>query len=71
MKLFDRFFENSARKIAQTSSRRGLLKTIGGGLVGGALIPLLPVARAADGAPKHPQDAGDPSSCDYWALLCG
>ena len=70
MKLFDRFFENSARKVAQTSSRRGLLKTLGGGLVGGALIPLLPVARAAekaaDRAPKHPQDAGDPASCDYW-----
>jgi len=66
MKLFDRFFERSARKVAQTSSRRGLLKAIGGGLVGGSLIPLLPVARAADAPPKMPQDAGDPSSCDYW-----
>ena len=66
MKLFDQFFEHSARKIAQTSSRRGLLKTIAGGLVGGALIPLLPVARATEGAPKLPQDAGDPASCDYW-----
>ena len=48
MIFFDRFFENSARKVAQTSSRRGWLKTLGGGLVGSALIPLLPVARAAD-----------------------
>jgi len=68
MKFFDRFFESSARKVAQTSSRRGWLKTLGGGLVGSALIPLLPVARAADegGQAKLPQDAGDPSSCDYW-----
>ena len=68
MKYFDRFFESSARKVAQTSSRRGLLKLLGGSLVGGATIPLLPVARAADesGQAKHPQDAGDPASCDYW-----
>jgi methylamine dehydrogenase light chain len=70
MNLFDRLFEKSARTIAQRSSRRGLLKTLGGGLVGGTLIPLLPVARAAesmpDNTPKAPQDEGDPTSCDYW-----
>lgn len=70
MNLFDRIFEKSARTIAQRSSRRGILKTLGGGLVGGALIPLLPVARAADSTPdspsKLPQDEGDPTSCDYW-----
>ena len=65
MKIFDQFFEKSARKVAQRSSRRGLLKVLGGGLVGGALIPLLPVARGAADA-KAPQEAGDPSDCDYW-----
>jgi len=69
MKFFDRFFETKARKVAQKSSRRGLLKVLGSGLVGGAVIPLLPVARASDGSGmKLPQDAdaGDATSCDYW-----
>lgn len=68
MKFIDRLFEKSARSVAQQSSRRGFLKRLGATLVGGATIPLLPVARAAEGAPKLPQDAdaGDPTSCDYW-----
>ncbi len=66
MKFFDHFFEKASRGVAQRSSRRGLLKTLGGGLVGGAMIPLLPVARAAEAGPKAPQDEGDASSCDYW-----
>lgn len=66
MKLLDHFFEKSARRIAQKSNRRGLLKSLGGGLVGGAFLPLLPVARASEGAPKAPQDSGDATSCDYW-----
>jgi methylamine dehydrogenase light chain len=66
MKFIDRLFEKSARSVAQQSSRRGFLKRLGATLVGGAAIPLLPVARAAD-SPKLPQnDAGDPASCDYW-----
>ncbi|MCV6614870.1 MAG: methylamine dehydrogenase (amicyanin) light chain [Cellvibrionaceae bacterium] len=69
MSLFDRFFEKTARRKAQTGSRRGFIKGLGAALVGTSTIPLLPVARAADGAnPKLPQDieAGDPASCDYW-----
>ena len=62
MKFFDHFFEKASRGVAQRSSRRGLLKTLGGGLVGGAMIPLLPVARAAEAGPKAPQDEGDASS---------
>ena len=65
MKIFDRFFENAARSLAQRSSRRGFLKALGVGLVGGASLPLLPVARA-DAPAKSPQDSGDASSCDYW-----
>ena len=66
MKFFDQFFEKTARGVAQKSSRRGILKALGGGIVGGAMIPLLPVARAAEATPKAPQDEGDASSCDYW-----
>lgn len=67
MNFLDRLFEKSARRIAQNSPRRGALKKIGGMLVGGAAIPLLPVARAsAAETTKLPQEEGDPSSCDYW-----
>ena len=67
MRFFDKFFEKSARSVAQNSSRRGILKKLGVTILGGAAIPLLPVARAADN-PSYPQDdaAGDPASCDYW-----
>ncbi len=67
MKWLDKLAEKSARKIAQQSSRRSLLKGLGALLVGSASIPLLPVARANQ-QPKEliPQGAGDPASCDYW-----
>jgi methylamine dehydrogenase light chain len=64
--FFDRWFERKARTTAQRSSRRGLLKTFGTALVGMSGVPLLPVARADAPAAKHPQDEGDPTSCDYW-----
>ena len=64
MKIFDRLFEQQARQLAQRSSRRGLLKGLGGLLVGGAAVPLLPVSRVH--AAEKPMDKGDPSSCDYW-----
>lgn len=67
MNFFDKVFEQRSRQLAQRSSRRGLLKGLGAILVGGASIPLLPVARAsgAEGAGR-PTEEGDPSSCDYW-----
>ena len=46
MKFLDRLFERQTRQLAQRSSRRGMLKGLGGLLVGGATVPLLPVARA-------------------------
>ena len=64
MKIFDRLFEKQARHLAQRSSRRGLLKGLGGLLVGGAAVPLLPVSRAH--AAEKPVDEGNPSRCDYW-----
>jgi methylamine dehydrogenase light chain len=66
MKLVDRLFEQKTRQLAQRSSRRGLLKTLGGLLVGAGAIPLLPVARAAAETPARPVEEGDPASCDYW-----
>ncbi len=64
MNFIDKMFEQRTRDLAQRSSRRGLLKGLGGLLVGGAAIPLLPVARAA--GPEHPVEEGDPADCDYW-----
>ncbi len=68
MNWLDKLMEGSARRVAQHSSRRGMLRGLGSMLVGTAALPLLPVARAsaADGAPGMPADPGDPASCDYW-----
>ena len=67
MNFFDRLVEQRSRQLAQGSSRRGLLKGLGAMLVGGASMPLLPVARAAGGeGAARPVEEGDPSSCDYW-----
>jgi methylamine dehydrogenase light chain len=74
---FDKSIERLTRRMAQTGSRRGLLRQLGGLMVGAAAVPLLPVARAS-ALPAHaghsvppistgnPQDPGDPNSCDYW-----
>ncbi|MBE5074721.1 methylamine dehydrogenase (amicyanin) light chain [Erythrobacteraceae bacterium E2-1 Yellow Sea] len=75
----DKWIEKSGRNIAKRTSRRGIFAILGGGLVGAAAIPLLPIARAASGGDSSgvaPQstgklnDPGDPTSCDYWRY-CG
>lgn len=75
MKWLDKLAENSSRNLAQRTSRRSLLTGMSTLLLGGAAIPLLPVARAAEsnnypgvGAQStgNPEDPGDPTSCDYW-----
>lgn len=78
MSRLDSYGERLARKIARTSSRRGLLTMIGASITGTALIPLLPVSRAFAGTPREgdeqiprqssatPQDPGDQTQCDYW-----
>ena len=67
MSLLDKLTEQTTRRVAQRSSRRGWLKNLGTLLVGAGAIPLLPVARAhAAQGPQRPQDAGDPADCDYW-----
>ncbi len=81
MYWLDKVIETLSRQVARSASRRGLLKKLGMALVGGAAIPLLPVARAAGAgggyhgvAPQTSQDPGadpgDPASCDYWRY-CG
>jgi methylamine dehydrogenase light chain len=70
----DRLVERGARGVAKRSSRRSFLARLGTALVGGAALPLLPVARAAEGGARVavPDDSkltgpvGDPKSCEYW-----
>jgi methylamine dehydrogenase light chain len=70
----DRLVERGARDLARRTSRRRFLARLGTALVGGATLPLLPVARASDeGArvsvpddTKLAGDLGDPKSCHYW-----
>ena len=80
MNWLDRLTELTSRRVAQNTSRRHLLAGLGTFLVGGAAVPLLPMARAADGGnPKGSdlREEGDPLSCDYWrycaidGFLCG
>jgi len=76
----DKWMEGRSRDMARRTSRRGLIGFLGGGLVGAAAFPLLPVARAAGGdggtggvAPQSTgkiNDPGDPTSCEYWRY-CG
>jgi methylamine dehydrogenase light chain len=70
----DRLVERGARGLARRTSRRRFLTRLGTALVGGATLPLLPVARAADEPARLPipddsklaGEIGDPKSCNYW-----
>lgn len=76
MNWLDKLAEKSSRSVAQRTSRRSVLASIGGVLLGTTALPLLPVARAAGNGNNYPgvgsqttgnvADPGDPSSCDYW-----
>jgi methylamine dehydrogenase light chain len=73
MNGIDRWFTRWARTLARHSSRRGFLSRAAAVLVGGSVLPLLPVARAqapsrapAPGEPDPGSPVGDPSSCEYW-----
>lgn len=76
---FDKLTERMTRSVARNTSRRSLLTLIGGVVSGGAIIPVLPLARAHASEPEavgpsglppqyaaNPQDPGDNTSCDYW-----
>jgi methylamine dehydrogenase light chain len=72
MDPIDRLVARVARGVARRSSRRGFLARAGSLLVGGAVLPLLPVARPAaarEGLPGEPDPGtpeGDTTHCDYW-----
>jgi len=68
MGWMDGVWERSARRLARQTSRRGFLSRFGAVLVGGAALPLLPVARATEHAraPAPAEDPGDPATCEYW-----
>ena len=73
MHWLDRYSETSARKLARSTSRRSFLSRLSTVMLGTGAIPLLPIARAAEGVrPQVPNDSGiegdpgDPTSCDYW-----
>ncbi len=75
MNPIDRWFARLARGVARRSSRRSVLAQLAMLLVGGAALPLLPVARALGqaptraplpGEPDPSTSAGDPGNCDYW-----
>ncbi len=71
MKLLDRLFEGSTRRMAAVTSRRTALARIGSWVVAGSALPLLlPIDRVAGRADAaeagRPGDPGDPSKCDYW-----
>jgi methylamine dehydrogenase light chain len=65
MPWMDWMAERALRRLASHTSRRHFLTGLGQLLVGGSLLPLLPVARAA-----NRNDPGDPSTCEYWRY-CG
>jgi methylamine dehydrogenase light chain len=82
MHILDKFAERTLRGFANRTSRRNVFTLLGGFLVGAAGLPLLPIARAADGEGNgnldpnsgqrlsqgtgNPEDPGDPTQCDYW-----
>ncbi len=77
MSAIDRLVSDASRRLARSTSRRGFLGRLGGLLLGGAAVPLLPVARAAaqgrepaPGEPDPETPEGDPNHCDYWRY-CG
>ena len=65
----DAVTERLTRDVARRTSRRGFLGAFGATLLGGAALPVLPVARveAAERRLSPPaQDPGDPTTCEYW-----
>ena len=61
----DKRITKSTRRSARTISRRSLITRLGQLLVGTALVPVLPVARASGPSIDIPE-IGDPNSCEYW-----
>ncbi|TIQ39084.1 MAG: amine dehydrogenase [Mesorhizobium sp.] len=61
---FDDFAEAGIRRSAQRLGRRSFLSILGGALVGGTALPMLPFDRSRGRA--HAQGADDDKACEYW-----
>ena len=61
----DQHIASTTRHTARVISRRSLISKLGQLLVGTALVPVLPVARAGPVRLEIPE-IGDPGSCEYW-----
>ncbi len=73
----DSLVEQLTRTVAQRTSRRGFLARMGKLMLGGMVLPLLPIDRVLGSAQAQmtmgPSGTGrndDPSTCDYWRY-CG
>jgi methylamine dehydrogenase light chain len=73
----DSLVEQLTRTVAQRTSRRGFLARMGKLMLGGMVLPLLPIDRVMGTAQAQmtmgPSGTGrtdDPSTCDYWRY-CG
>ncbi len=67
MRGLDQLFERSSRSLAQRSSRRSVLGSLGQLLTGAALLPLLPIDRSGRArASEAPPGPDSPESCQYW-----
>jgi methylamine dehydrogenase light chain len=67
MRTLDRLFELSTRSLAQRTSRRSLLASLGQLLTGAALLPLLPIDRSSRAnAAEAPPGPESPENCQYW-----
>lgn len=73
--IVDRVTERSVRQVAHRHGRRSFITRLGTGLVGGALLPMLPFDRSGHMGAAHAAGAGaapksakktDPMQCDYW-----
>jgi methylamine dehydrogenase light chain len=75
---FDSHLEKIARRLAMSTSRRGMLSRIGKLMVGSAaMFPVLPIDRALRFAEAEAAPMEDDTKCDYWkycsfdGFLCG
>jgi methylamine dehydrogenase light chain len=61
----DRLSENLMRRSAQAMGRRSMLAALGGFIVGGAVLPMLPFDRSGGRALAAAREEGD-ETCEYW-----
>lgn len=75
LETIDGAVTSAGRQLARRTSRRGFLGRLAALLAGGAVLPLLPIARgaraadasgAAAGEPDPSQPEGNPQDCSYW-----